>query len=378
APERPSATVLAVEDEANLLMGLKELLEIASEKYELNVLTAANGKQGLAVLKNYKPDLIISDIMMPEMDGFTFLKQVRQNPDWIQIPFIFLTAKGEHHDIHRGLSSGAEIYITKPYDSDELLQLVTVQIEHYFQMQEMANQNFDSLKRNILQLITPDFRLPLSAVQTYSQALAAGMENVHSDAELKRSLRGIHEGSVRLTTLVEDFISLAELKTGETATAYALRQQPIFHPDIMLREIIQSCEQLARQRNISIQCDLAENLPAIYGDSETLRDGLKRLIEFAIKLNRDDVSQNLILSASSIGDEVFFQLDLPSTMTGEHLDKLYEIMTGDDLETLEMSDYAPSLTIARSYILLNNGRIQLSPDINQIVISFPVYTPAKI
>jgi light-regulated signal transduction histidine kinase (bacteriophytochrome) len=204
------------------------------------------------------------------------------------------------------------------------------------------------------------------------------MENVHSDAELKRSLRGIHEGSVRLTTLVEDFISLAELKTGETATAYALRQQPIFHPDIMLREIIQSCEQLARQRNISIQCDLAENLPAIYGDSETLRDGLKRLIEFAIKLNRDDVSQNLILSASSIGDEVFFQLDLPSTMTGEHLDKLYEIMTGDDLETLEMSDYAPSLTIARSYILLNNGRIQLSPDINQIVISFPVYTPAKI
>lgn len=376
-PERKTATVLAVEDEANLLMGLKELLEIGGEKYDLNVLTAANGQQGLAVLKEHKPDLIISDIMMPEMDGFEFLKQVRQNPEWIQIPFIFLTAKGERHDIHRGLSSGAEIYITKPYDSDELLQLVTVQIDHYFQLQELANQNFDALKRGILQLITPDFRLPLSAVQTYSQALAADLENVRSDAELKHSLHGIHEGSVRLTMLVEDFISLAELKTGETETAYALREQPIYNPGVIFREVSQSYEDLANQKNVELHCDLDDNLPPIYGDAESLRNALQRLVEFAIKLDTSDMPQNLLLSASSIRNELVLQLDLPPTMGSERFDKLVTIMTKDDLESLEMSDYAPSLTIAKSYILLNNGRIQLNPDVNQIIISFPAYTPTE-
>ncbi len=371
--QRPQATILVVEDEESLLMGLKELLEIASEKYELTILTADHGQHGLEVLNQHKPDLIISDIMMPVMDGFGFLHNVRQNPDLIHIPFIFLTAKGERHDRHRGLSEGAEIYLTKPYDSDELLQHVTSQLDQYFQLQGVQSQNFDSLKRGILQLITPDFRLPLTAVKEYSDVLASGLENVRSDEDLKRSLHGIQEGSVRLTNLVEDFISLAELKTGEAETAYALREQPIYNIDHLLCEISQNNQYINSRDDIRIRCDIQEGLPAIYGDSESLRNGIRRLLEVIAKLCQSEAPQELALSVEHTDNEICCKLLLPPAIPKDKLNEIGVIITSDNIDLQEAKDYVPSLTIARDYILLNNGRIQINKP-NQICVSFPVYT----
>lgn len=374
-PEQPKATILAVEDEKSLLMGLKELLEIASEKYALTVLTAANGQQGLDVLSQHKPDLIISDIMMPVMDGFSFLQNVRQNPGWIHIPFIFLTAKGERHDRHRGYSEGVEIYLTKPYDSDELLQHVTSQLDQYFQLQEVQSQGFESLKRSILQLITPDFRLPLTTVQEYSDMLKSGLEDVRSDEELKQSLHGIQSGSIRLTNLVEDFISLAEIKTGETETAYALRKQPIYELGYLLCEISKSNRFINSRENVTIQCDVQEGLPPIYGDAESLRNGIRRLLEVVIKLCPGKDPLELRLSAVQINDEICCSLAFPASMSEDKLDEITAVLTRNDMEMLEAKDYAPSLTIAHSYIDLNNGRLQINTP-HQICISFPVYTDA--
>ena len=372
-PQRPQATILAVEDEKSLLIGLKELLEIAGEKYDLTILTADQGQHGLEVLSQHKPDLIISDIMMPVMNGFNFLQNVRQNPDWVHIPFIFLTAKGERHDIHRGLSEGAEIYITKPYDSDELLQLVTSQLDQYFQLQGVQSQNFDSLKRGILQLITPDFRLPLTAVQEYSDILASGLENVRSDEDLKQSLHGIQEGSIRLANLVEDFISLAELKTGEAETAYALREQPIYNFGHLLYEISQSSPYIKLRDDISIHCNIQADLPPIYGDAESLRNGIRRLLDVTTRLGQSEETQELELSALQKDDEIYCSLTLPSSVSGDELNEIATIFAADNIDLLETKDYARSLTIARSYIVLNDGRIQINKS-NQICISFPVYT----
>ena len=371
-PQRLQATILAVEDEESLLIGLKELLEIASDKYELTILTATHGQHGLEVLSQHKPDLIISDIMMPVMDGFSFLHNVRQNPDLIHIPFIFLTAKGERQDRHHGLSEGAEIYLTKPYDSDELLQHITSQLDQYFQLQGVQSQNFDLLKRGILQLITPDFRLPLTAVQEYSNVLASGLENVRSDEDLKRSLHGIQEGSVRLTNLVEDFISLAEIKTGEAETAYALREQPIYNFGHILCEISQSCQYINSREDIGVRCEFPKGLPPIYGDIESLRDGISRLLEVIAKLGLDETHNELILFVEKTNGEICCNLLIPPSISEDELNEMAAILANDNLELLEAREYAPSLTIARSYIKLNNGRIQINKP-NQICINFPAF-----
>lgn len=377
--EPPQATVLIVEDEHSLLIGLRELLEISEGHYRLHVLTAVNGQEGLKVLYEHQPDLIISDIMMPIMDGFEFLERVRQNANWVQIPFVFLTAKGEHQDRHIGLRSGAEVYITKPYDSDELIQLIDAQLDRYFQLQGIMSQNFDALKRSILNLITPDFRLPLSAVRMYSESLAAGLVDVKNDAELKESLHGIQEGSVRLTHLVEDFISLAEIRTEETKVAVSMREQPIYQPELIFCEASQECTIVAEAAGIQLQCDVHTKLPPVYGDSITLREGVRRLVDIGIKLC-SHAGQKIALLPARNADEIHLTIALPSQLAQTALDTVLTMWTAEDFDLLSQPEFGPNMSIAKNYIKLNNGRIQFNKNSQtnqyQFVIHLPIYTPS--
>lgn len=381
-PQRKKATILLVEDEESLLVGLKELLAISLGPYQLEALTASNGQQGLEILREQRPDLIVSDIMMPVMDGYEFLRNVRQNPDLAQIPFIFLTAKGERRDIHRGLRSGAEMYIPKPYDSDELVQLITVQLDHHSQLQGVMSQNLDTLKRSILNLITPDFLLPLSAVQEYSEALAVDLTDIQSDAELKDSLHGIRDGSIRLTHLVEDFISLAELRTGEAETAHSLRKQPIYHPGVLLHEASQMCAPVAEAANTQLHCNIQPSLPPIFGDGKTLLDSIRRLLEISIKSYSGDEKQTIFLAAVQEADDICFSIELPPDLHDNNLANIFSILTEteDDLDLSKDPDTTPTARIAKGYVDLNNGRILIKKDTNanhHIIISLPVYTPEE-
>src|SRR5262245_37756933 len=102
------ARILIVEDDANLLDGIRTILEL--DHYA--VVTAENGVQALHVLRTQPtpPELIVSDIMMPQMDGIEFLQQVRKETRWVAIPFIFLTARGEKSDVQRGKRLGVDDY----------------------------------------------------------------------------------------------------------------------------------------------------------------------------------------------------------------------------------------------------------------------------
>lgn len=109
--------ILIAEDNSVLRVALEEMLSL--EGYV--VLAAENGKEALSHMQMLTPDLIISDIAMPEMDGYAFFDQIRSNAEWVSIPFIFLTARGTKDDILTGKDLGAEDYLVKPLNRVELL-----------------------------------------------------------------------------------------------------------------------------------------------------------------------------------------------------------------------------------------------------------------
>lgn len=109
--------ILLIEDDTVLRENTAELLELSD--YEVR--TAANGKKGLELIKEYLPDVIVCDIMMPELDGFEVLKALSQDIRTKGIPFIFLSAKTEHKDIRKGMEHGADDYLTKPFMETELI-----------------------------------------------------------------------------------------------------------------------------------------------------------------------------------------------------------------------------------------------------------------
>ena len=122
--------IVIAEDNNVLRLALEEMLSI--EGYV--VMAASNGVEALSHMDMLTPDLIISDIAMPEMDGYSFFERVRANPDWVSIPFIFLTARGTKDDILTGKNLGAEDYLVKPLNRVELLTAVRSRLERSQQL----------------------------------------------------------------------------------------------------------------------------------------------------------------------------------------------------------------------------------------------------
>ncbi|MBE9177932.1 response regulator [Oculatella sp. LEGE 06141] len=112
--------LLLIDDDFNLVMLTKDYLEYKG--YE--VITAENGVQGIEAVLREKPDLIICDVMMPEMNGYTFVGKVREDPETQGIPVLFLSAKGQSKDRIDGLKVGADVYMVKPFEPDELVAQV--------------------------------------------------------------------------------------------------------------------------------------------------------------------------------------------------------------------------------------------------------------
>ncbi|ANQ48760.1 response regulator [Flammeovirga sp. MY04] len=119
------ATVLVIDDEKNLLDSIVDILELN----DFTVLSAQSGVEALEILKNDIPDIILCDIMMPAMNGYLFLKELRKNPLAVGIPFIFLSAKSNRDDIRKGMNLMADDYITKPFTRKELLDSITARIK---------------------------------------------------------------------------------------------------------------------------------------------------------------------------------------------------------------------------------------------------------
>src|SRR5690349_13658301 len=116
--------ILLIEDNNEVRENTQEILTLAN--YE--VITAPNGKVGVELAQREKPDLIICDIMMPELDGYGVLHILGKNPETATIPFIFLTAKTEKNDFRKGMSLGADDYLTKPFDDTELLNAIETRL----------------------------------------------------------------------------------------------------------------------------------------------------------------------------------------------------------------------------------------------------------
>lgn len=117
--------ILLIEDNQEMADNITSILELAN----YSVLYANNGKQGVAVAQKQQPDLILCDIMMPELDGYGVLHILNHDPDTATIPFVFLTAKADKNEVREGMNLGADDYITKPFDSTDLLKVVEIRLK---------------------------------------------------------------------------------------------------------------------------------------------------------------------------------------------------------------------------------------------------------
>ncbi|MCJ7824418.1 MAG: response regulator [Anaerolineales bacterium] len=138
-------TILIVDDNPVIRDSVEEILTLSG----YTSLTAADGVEALESMASYTPDLIISDIMMPRMDGYAFFDRLKDVRDWSTIPFIFLSARGEKSDIRRGYQMGADRYLVKPLELEDLLIAVESRLELAAELERIVGEDINQTEQQI-------------------------------------------------------------------------------------------------------------------------------------------------------------------------------------------------------------------------------------
>lgn len=367
--------ILVVEDDTALLEGLRDILILAGYQ----VTTAINGVEGLAALERGLPDLILSDIMMPKLDGYQFYAQVRARPEWISLPFIFLTAKGEKTDIRRGKQLGADDYLTKPFEEADLLVAIRSKLDRRAQLDAVHDQEMANLKRTILTTLNHEFRTPLTYITAYTEVMRQSDSDLQSE-EFKNFMRGIQVGSQRLRQLVEDFILLVELQTGEAQQSYERRREIITDLPGVLEKVLQDYALRAAARKVELVSGIPVVLPAILADREYLSSAVSRLVDNAIKFSKKRAGEEgqVTLSAWSSpgGDSVILQVkDEGIGIRAEELNKLFDMFHQIDRAKMEQQGSGSGLAITRGIVTMHGGMLSVASEYG-IGSTFTIELPA--
>jgi DNA-binding response OmpR family regulator len=186
-----SKKILLIEDNEAMRENIAEILSLA----HYQVAVAVNGKEGVAMAETEKPDLIICDIMMPELDGYGVLHMLSRNDETASIPFIFLTAKAERSDLRKGMEMGADDYLTKPFDDLELLNAVESRLKKTDLLKKEFSKNIEGLEQFI-----SDVR-GLETLQRISEERSVKLykkkEEVYQEGNYPRGIYFIGKGKVK-------------------------------------------------------------------------------------------------------------------------------------------------------------------------------------
>ncbi len=200
--------ILVIEDTQNVRENICEILE--SENYE--VYAAENGESGLEMSKNVQPDLVLCDIMMPGMDGYGVLAEMRKEVVTSTVPFIFLTAKNTRENQRLGMELGADDYISKPFTVEELLNSVSTRLKRAEEFKEESEKKLNDLAKNLGAPITQVIAEPLRAILGFSKMLMTEYNSMEK-FEMAEFNNLIYKAGMELNTVVKKSFTFYKLQS---------------------------------------------------------------------------------------------------------------------------------------------------------------------
>lgn len=285
-----TATILVVEDSRTLNRAVCEVL--AAQDYI--VLPAYDGLQALSVLHQQPVDLVLSDIVMPHLDGYGLLQAIRAEERFRHLPVVFLTGYATPDDRRRAKDSGVEDYLAKPLDDNDLLATVRNVLSRRDVLEAAVQRQVEAVRSQILGLMQHEFRTPLTFVMGYAEFLQSALGHAPESAELQHSVEAILEGGRRLHHLIESFLTLASLSEA------ALHPGDLYPLDPMAlwRECVTVMQPTLDRCNLQVQVEDPAQSLEVYGVLDLVREALLRLLDNAIIYRRPE-SHTIRLTAAT-------------------------------------------------------------------------------
>jgi signal transduction histidine kinase len=274
--------VLIIEDEASLRVGIADTL--AYEGFE--TIEARDGKTGIQLARQQMPGLIICDIMMPDIDGYGVLIELRSDPATATIPFIFLTAVVARSAMRKGMEFGADDYLTKPFSQEELLGTVKARLEKQAALDEKYSQKVADLHQVMIHSMPHEFRTPLIGILGASKWLMAELGNLEQEV-IMRMLETIYRSGERLERLIEHYLLYAQVEVAmlDAAKLNAIRSQKVDEPGLSIQFVaFQNAERERRQNDLVMA--VKEREVSVQISSDNLNKIVTELIINACKFSK--------------------------------------------------------------------------------------------
>lgn len=199
--------ILIVDDDAQLRSTIQMVLKLKG--YE--VIDADNGATALKLARAALPDLIISDINMPQADGYAALAEIRKDPTTAAIPLILMTGESEAAGMRRGMELGADDFLTKPFAMNALLKAVEARLKKQNVVKETAEKKLAELRANLSLMLPHELNTPLVGILGYGEIISTCADTLQP-GELAEMGRNILESGQRLQRLIQNFLIYSQLE----------------------------------------------------------------------------------------------------------------------------------------------------------------------
>ncbi|MEH2064793.1 MAG: response regulator [Nostoc sp.] len=305
--------ILVVEDEPQVRENIVSILG-----FEGFYRTAAeNGLIGLQKAKEEMPDLIICDVMMPELNGYEFIELLRQDPQMASIPVIFLTAKADRTDVRQGMELGVDDYLTKPFTPAELRRAIEVQFKKQTIIAQKNQVKFQQLCNTITVSLPHELHTPLQSIIALPQLLMEEWDST-SDTDKLEMIEAVYTSGKQLYGLTQNFLLYAKLEVilSDTEKVTSFREHV---PHTFLKMMVEETayqEAENAQRTLDLEIDLQDE--AVQISSASLKKVIKELINNAFKFSQSG-SKVSVIGVSSDNVYSLYAIDHGRGMTSEQI-----------------------------------------------------------
>lgn len=353
--------ILIVDDIAKNIQLLGKILD--NQGY--GVVAVTNGEQVLKAARNHDPDLILLDIMMPEKSGYEVCEELKADEDLAEIPVIFLTARSEEEDVIKGLNLGGADYVTKPFNSGELLARIDTHLslknarDRIIRQREKLQQ-LSKTREKLYSIIAHDLKGALFGISGLAEVVDDKLRDQPVDEETKDNIKRISHSLTVANSILENLLAWARLQTDK------LKMNPErFSLSEEVDKNVQLLQTLAQQKQVEIQVELDNEKIMVEADKQMLSTIIRNLLTNAIKFS--DAGDQVVLEVTRTDSGI--KLSVQDEGIGMPAEVREHIFNPNDRPkrsgTDKESGTGLGLLLCKEFIEAHNGEIQVDSKVGQ-------------
>lgn len=369
------ARILVVEDETSIRNEVTDWLTFEGHE----VFSAENGLKGLEAARKHLPELIISDITMPDLDGYGLLQALQEDPYLFAVPFIFLTARADRLNMRQGMELGADDYLTKPFSRAELFSAIHARIDRVEAIKSSTQQEFNQLKSKILRIVGHELKTPLLSVQLVQEVIEHQLGQL-SHEDLSDLLQTMRAGTDRLKHVVQQILYLTQIESG-LLNSVSLRDsgQVIFIDQLIMSAIDLARTFVYRNKDGPVYYKALNPELAVWGDVDLLRHAMAELLSNALAFTKNDKSV-LIREWWAKGYLWIDIMDQGAGMSTLQVEETQQLFVQFERDSKEQQGLGIGLTVAREIVRIHGGELRIDSEMDkgtQVIVKLPLYSKSE-